>query len=325
VVVLILDEKDVESLIDIPSTVQTMEDAFKELGRNKVLMPVRSRLSVPGSFGTLRIMPASLLDSRVSGLKVLTGTAGHRREGENYFVVLLHDYDDGALKCIMSANRLTQLRTGALSAVATKVLARKDSRILGLIGAGIQGRGQLEAILAVLNFEKVLIYDVMRDNAKKLLEIEASKFRDVKFFLAHSIDEITEQSDVISTSTTSSATILNASNVREGTHVNAIGSNLPSRKELDPSILQVAKIVVDSLDQAIEESGDLEPIKEGVLPKDRIYAELSEVLTGKKAARTQDEEITIFKSVGVALQDIAVANLLYQEAIRRKLGREFRL
>ena len=138
--VLVIDENDVEALIDIPSTVGRLEEAFKEHGRGKVTMPVRSRLSLPDSFGTLRLMPAALTESKTSGLKVLAGTAGHRRQGENYFVVLLHDYEDGALKCIMSANRLTQLRTGAISAVATRLLARKDSKTFGLIGAGVQGQ-----------------------------------------------------------------------------------------------------------------------------------------------------------------------------------------
>ncbi len=322
--VLILDENNVEELIDIPSTVQRLEEAFKELGRGKVMMPVRTRLSLPESFGTIRLMPAALIDSKISGLKVLCGTAGHRKEGENYFVIQLHDYDDGALKCIMSANRLTQLRTGALSAVATKLLARKDSKVFGLIGSGVQGRGQLEAICSTISFEEGYIFDIFQDNARKLAEFATSKFG-IQFKVAESIEYIAKKADVLSTSTTSSSPILNSSMVKPGVHINAIGSNLPSRRELDESILRVSKIFVDSRDQAIEESGDLEPIKQGKIPKHAIFAELSEALVGAKPGRVNDSEITIFKSVGVALQDIATANLLFNRAIERKIGNEVRL
>lgn len=319
--VLILDEKDVGELIDIPSTVQGLEEAFKELGHGKVLMPVRTRLSLPGSFGTIRLMPAALVDSKISGLKVLAGTAGHRKQGENYFVIQLHDYEDGALKCIMSANRLTQLRTGALSAVATRLLARKNSKVFGLIGAGVQGRGQLEAICSIVRFEEGFVFDISQDNARKLAEFATSKFN-INFKVAESIEQIAKKADVLSTSTTSSSPIINSSMVSPGTHINAIGSNLPSRRELDDSILRVSKIFVDSRDQAIEESGDLEPIKQGRIPKDAIFAEISEALVGSKPGRVNDSEITIFKSVGVALQDIATANLLYNRAIERGIGKE---
>lgn len=322
--VLILDENNVEDLIDIPSTVQRLEEAFKELGRGKVIMPVRTRLSLPESFGTIRLMPAALTGSKISGLKVLCGTAGHRKEGENYFVIQLHDYDDGALKCIMSANRLTQLRTGALSAVATRLLARKDSKVFGLIGSGVQGRGQLEAICSTMPFEEAYIFDIFKDNAKKLAEFATSKFG-IQFKVAESIEYIAKKTDVLSTSTTSSSPILNSSMVSPGVHINAIGSNLPSRRELDESLLRGSKIFVDSRDQAIEESGDLDPIKQGKIPKDAIFAELSEALVGSKPGRVNDSEITIFKSVGVALQDIATANLLFNRAVEKKIGKEVKL
>jgi alanine dehydrogenase len=322
--VLILDENDVESLIDIPTTVKRMEEAFTELGNSKVSMPLRSKLSIPGSFGTLRIMPAALQASKISGLKILAGTAGHRRQNENYFLVLLYDYDDGALQCMISANRLTQLRTGALSAVATNKLARKDSKTIGLIGAGIQGRGQIEAICAVKKFESGLIFDVYPESSRQLASFGSSKLG-VDFRAAESIQEVSENSDVLVTSTTSGAPFLNAAMVRRGTHINAIGSNLLTRKELDPDLLRVAKVIVDSKDQAIEESGDFEPIKQGVMPRETIFAELSEILVGAKTGRTSDSDITIFKSVGVALQDVAAAGLLYERAIAKGVGKQIKL
>jgi ornithine cyclodeaminase/alanine dehydrogenase-like protein (mu-crystallin family) len=322
--VLLLTEDDVEGLIDVPSAVKAIEAAFLESGRGKAITPARSRLILPNSFGTIRLMPAALVDSKVSGLKVLAGTAGRRRPGENYFVTQLHDYDDGALKCLVSANRLTQLRTGAISAVATRALARKDSEVLGLIGAGVQGRGQLEAIGSVMKFKEGYVYDISKESAMKLVEFASSRMG-MSLRMAESVEEVTKNSDVVSTSTTSSSPFLSSANVTAGTHLNAIGSNLPSRRELDASLLMAAKVVVDSSEHAIDESGDLEPIRQGSVPRERIHAELAEVLTGSKPGRESESEITIFKSVGVALQDVAIANFIYERAVAKGVGREIAL
>lgn len=321
--VLVLNEQDVEGLVDLRSAVDAIEDAFREAGKGKVVMPVRAKMSVPDSFGTIRLMPAALLESKVSGLKVLAGTAGHRKPDGAYFVSLVHDFDDGGLKCIVSANRLTQLRTGAVAAVATRLLARKDSKTFGLIGAGVQGKGQLEAVSSVVNFEGGLVYDVSKESAVRLAGLGLKLGLELK--VADSIEEVTSRSDVISTSTTASTPFLSASNVKEGTHINAMGSNLPSRKELDPNLLGASKVVVDSLEQAIEESGDLEPIRQGKVPKDVIHGELSEVLAGSKSGRESGREITILKSVGVALQDVAIANFIYSRALKRGVGTEVKL
>ena len=320
---LVLSENDVSKLLDIPSAIQRIDEAFRELDQKKVISPGRLRILVPGSSGSIRLMPAVLQESKASGLKVLTGTAGKRRAGQNYFLIILVDFDDGAVKCIMSAERLTQLRTGAVSAVATMHLARKDAKTIGIIGAGVQGQGQLEAICSVLKPEGGYVFDLYPETAKKL-----SKF--AKENLGVDLEVVGDvraaaKADVLATATTSSAPILDSSMIHEGTHINAIGSNLPSRKELDISILKSAKVIVDSQAQAIEESGDLEPFRDGTLSPNSIYAELSEIVGGSKQGRTSDSEITVFKSVGIALQDIATAELLYERALQRGLGTTIQL
>jgi alanine dehydrogenase len=322
--VLVLDENDVALVIDIGSTIDRMEFAFRELGQGKVVMPKRATMSLPNSFGTIRLMPAALLGSKVSGLKVLAGSAGHRQTGRNYFLILLHDYDDGSLQCIMSANRLTQLRTGALSAVAAKHLARKNSKTIGLVGAGIQGKGQLEAICSIVKFEHGTIFDLFTEKASELADF-ASKNLGVRFEIAKTIQEVTKTSDVLVTTTTSDKPFLTYEMLKPGAHICAIGSNLPTRKELDPAVLTRSKIVVDSREQAIQESGDFEPIRNHTVSENIIYAELSEILTGSKPGRTNDSEITVFKSVGVALQDVATARLLYERALAKKIGKEINL
>ena len=314
---LLLDENDVSSVLDMPSTIRQIESAFQEMGKGKATTPPRFRMAIPNSFGTIRLMAAALQDSRISGTKVLAGTAGHREAERTYFLLLLFDYEDGSIKCVMSASRLTQLRTGAVSAVATKYLARKDSRTLGVIGAGIQGQGQAEAICTVAHVEGGFVYDLERSKAKAL----AKSVRDRHGVGLEVVENVgaAAKADILSTATTSTLPFLTSSMVKPGTHINAIGSNLPSRKELDVSLLKAAKVVVDSRDQALEESGDLEPVRVGTLPRETLYAELADVVSGKKPGRTSNSEITVFKSVGLALQDVAAAELAYLQA--RKLGK----
>ena len=323
VVVLLITEDDVPSLIDIPAAVEQMESAFRELARGRVLTPNRVTISIPQSYGTVRLMPSVLLDSEASGFKVLTGTAGQRRAGRSYFLVTLLDYEDGSVQCIMSASRLTQIRTGAVSALATKYLARKASRSFGLVGAGLQGQGQVEAICSTMKPSQVLIYD----HSKQKASLMADGVRAAFGVDARAVDTVDEAvaADVVATSTTSTSPVLNVSNIAPGTHINAIGSNTPARKEIDPGLLRASKVVVDLRDQALQESGDLEPVRRGELPADTIYGELAEIVAGSKPGRTSETEITIFKSVGIALQDIAIAKFLYERALAKGIGRNIEL
>jgi ornithine cyclodeaminase/alanine dehydrogenase-like protein (mu-crystallin family) len=321
--VLLISEDDISSLLDMPAAVEQMAGAFGELARGRALTPNRFTVSVPQSHGTFRLMPSVLLDSKASGFKLLAGTAGQRRPGRSYFLVTLLDYEDGSIQCIMSASRLTQIRTGAVSALATKHLARRSSRSFGLVGAGLQGQGQLDAICSTLRPSQVLIYDHSRQKASLMADRATTAFG----VDARAVDRVDEAlaADVVSTATTSTSPMMNASNVAPGTHINAIGSNTPARKEIDPGLLEISRVIVDLREQAVQESGDLEPIRKGELPMGTIYGELAEIVTGSKPGRTSETEITIFKSVGIALQDIALAKLLYERALARGVGRNIEL
>ena len=320
---LVISDRDVDELADFPTVIEKVEEALKEVSRGRYMMPVRVRITSPGSYGPLEVMPAALFDTKALGLKVISGTS-QRRAMKNYSVVLMHDYQDGALNCIINGSRLTQLRTGAISAVATKYLARKDLRTFGVIGAGEQGKAQLEAVCSLFKFEKVFILDISKIRAEKLAEYGHSKLG-INFEVLESADNLVKKSDVICTATTSSVPMLHGSNVPNGVHINAIGSDLPTSKELGPDLLTKAKLVVDSPDQAIEESGDLEQIKEGKLPRSTIYAKLSEIVGGLKPGRTEYSEITIFKSVGIAIQDVVTANFIYERALKKGMGIEVKL
>jgi alanine dehydrogenase len=319
-VVLLISEADVSSLLDIPAAVRQMELAFGELARGKALTPSRLTISVPQTYGTFRLMPSVLLDSKASGFKLLAGVAGHRQPGRNYFLVTLLDYEDGSIQCIMSANRLTQIRTGAVSALATKYLARRNCSSFGLVGAGVQGQGQLDAICSTMKLSTVKVYDPNRAKAARMVEGATASFG-VDAKAVDSVDEAAA-ADIVATATTSTSPVLKLSNVAPGTHINAIGSNTPARREIDPTLLKASKLVVDLRDQAVQESGDLELLRKGELPPETIYGELGEVVAGSKPGRTSDSEITIFKSVGIALQDIVIAKFLYDRALAKGIGRD---
>jgi len=321
--VLVLDEKLVSELANLDSIISDVERALKEYSERKSIMPPRYQLDRPGTPGTLRVMLASIHESKTAGLKILTGTAGKRRSDRNYFVVMLFDLD-GALTCIMSANRLTQLRTGAASAVATKYLSRTNSQKLGLIGAGVQGVGQLEAITRVSNVRRGFIYDVSFDQANKAREMARSKLN-LELELAKSPSEVASNVDILVTATTSTQPILDASVIKPGTHINAVGSNMANRREIATDIFKKGKIFVDSMEQASRESGDIiSAISEGYA-LNQICGEIGEVISGKKNGRESNEEITVFKSVGIAVEDIAAAQTIYNTAQSRKLGVEIDL
>jgi ornithine cyclodeaminase/alanine dehydrogenase-like protein (mu-crystallin family) len=322
--VMILNESDVNGLINMNSVISAVEGALKQYSEKNAIMPTRYQMEVPGTPGTIRVMLAALPESKAAGLKVLTGTAGKRMENGSYFVVMLFD-PDGSLRCILSGNRLTQLRTGAASAVATKHLARKEAKIIGLIGGGVQGLGQLEGVCNVLKGQEWLIFDVIPQNAERTAKLALERFG-LKLEIAKSADEVAARSDVLITATTSRYNIFNTDVIKRGTHINAIGSNLPSRRELDEKILNRSKVVVDSIEQSTKESGDLlEPISTGAYSPQKIYAELGEIIAGKKRGRENDEEVTIFKSVGLAVEDLAAASLAYSLAVKRNRGTEVTL
>lgn len=322
--VLVLDEESVSKLVDVTSIISSVENTLKEYSEKRAIMPARYQLDRPESTGTIRVMLAASPASQAAGLKVLTGTAGKRAPDRTYFVIMLFD-QDGSLLSILSANRLTQLRTGAASAVATRYLARRDSTTLGLIGAGVQGFGQVEAISHVMRIERGLVYDVSMQQTKKIQKIAADRLG-LSLELAQSANEVAESSDVLVTATTSDHPLFNGSIVRPGTHINAVGSNMPSRVELDTDVLRKSRVYVDSLEQATKESGDfINAIAKGAYKPADIVGEIGEVIAGKKPGRTDSRDITVFKSVGIAVEDLAAAQTIYRLALREKVGVEIKL
>jgi ornithine cyclodeaminase/alanine dehydrogenase-like protein (mu-crystallin family) len=305
--------------MDMKSTIASLEAAFREQSENRVLMPARQVMKEANSDAVVRIMAASASGIRALGLKALLGVPGKRNPDSTYFLTLVLDTSDASILAIIAANRLTQLRTGAASGIATKYLARRDSHAMGVLGAGVQGYGQLEGVATATSISKVVVYDLDAGKVEAIAS-QAKKKLGVDVQRAEKIEDL-YKCDIICTATPASKPVIFGSPLGPGTHINAIGSNAPNRQEIDVSVLQRSRVFVDRLEQVVEEAGDLAiPIQQGLYSASNVVGNLCDVITGRLAGRADDSQITLFKSVGIALEDIAVARRAYELAIEKGMG-----
>jgi ornithine cyclodeaminase/alanine dehydrogenase len=322
--VLLLDDRTVETAVDMKASISIIEDAFRRHAKGETLMPKRLHLAVDGMKGGLRIMPAALLGKRALGFKTISGQPGSRRPGSTYFLMVLFDPGDGSLLSIMAADTITRLRTGAASGVATKYLARKDSQTLGLYGAGVQARTQLEGVTSVRSIRRVKAYDVSKERLEVFREQMSAKLG-IDIAAASDASE-PASADIVVTATTSDKPFLMSRWVHAGTHINAMGANAPTKSEIDSSLMKRARIFVDFKEQVLAEAGDIiSMIKSGELKESEISAELGELVVGAKEGRRSAEEITLFKSVGVAIEDLALALEVSERARKLGIGKEITL
>jgi alanine dehydrogenase len=256
----------------------------------------------------------------VFGVKTLTGYPGRRAPTETYFALLLFDARDGALRAVMAANHLTGVRTGAATAVAAKYLARPDAAVVGLFGAGVQSAHQIAGLVEVRAIELVKVFDLDRDKATAFARRMEETFG-VRARPAMDAREIVAGSDLVVTATTARTPVYEGEWLEPGTHVSGVGANAPSKRELDDTTFRRSKVVVDFREQALDEAGDLQgALRSGAIGPDAIHAELGEIVAGHKAGRQSPTEITLFKSVGVAIEDIAAAAFVYEQALAKGLG-----
>jgi alanine dehydrogenase len=323
--VLILSESDVASSLSMADGVRVVEQAFAQhASGGHVVMP-RTSADLPGNGGAFRVMSAILPELGFFGLKTLTGYPGRRLPGETYFAVLLFSCETGALRAIMAGNRLTGVRTGAATAVAAKHLARPDARVLGILGAGVQARYQVAALLEVRPINDIRIFDLDTAKAEHFAREIENVFAVSARAVARPRDAVAE-CDLVVTATAAKTPVFSADWVEPGTHISAVGANSPAKRELEPATFRDKKIVVDFRDQVLQEAGDLqEALRSGAIREDGIHAELGEVVTGSKTGRVDSSEITIFKSVGMATEDIATASFAYQQALAAGFGTRIEL
>lgn len=314
-VALYLREADVASLVTLDDVIDTVERAFAEAAAGRAVNRPRQRVQVEG--GVLHVMAAGLPAWGVLGLKSYATTRGGRR-----FIGLLYGLDDGRLLAMMEADTLGQLRTGAASAVATKYLARPEAGTLGLIGTGWQARSQAAAIARVRPIALVKAYSRTPERREAFAE-EMTAELGAQVVAVDAPEEAVRDADIVTTITSAREPVVQGAWLRPGVHVNAAGANALPRREIDTGVVtRAARIVVDSREQARLEAAELTvPVEEGLLTWDRV-AELAEVVGGQVPGRQGPEEITLFKSLGIALEDVAVMHLVYHRACERGVGEE---
>jgi len=310
---ILLRESDVEKLGSMQMALDAVEHAFRLQGEEGADNAPRRRSRLEK--GYLHVMSASIPSWGVAGIKAYA-TAG----GKTRFLVYLYRSSDGALMAIIEADKLGQLRTGAASAVATKFMARKDAAAIGIFGTGWQAQAQLEGVCAVRPIQSVMAWSRIPENREKFC-LEMTEKLGVQVRPASSPEEVAAGRQIVITATTAKEPVLKGEWLEKGTHINAIGANFIARQELDVEVVRrCACVIVDSVEQAALESGDLARAAEAGTFFWEDAQELSAVVTGEYPGREDDDEITLFRSHGIALEDVALASKIYEAAAAARVG-----
>ncbi len=318
--ILWLNKNEVESLLDMKMTLMVVEDAFRQHGLKKVQMPPKLYLYFKNHNGDLRTMPGYLEKQDITGVKIVNVHPDNPKKGlpTVMALVILNSTETGAPIAIMDGTHLTDMRTGAAGGVAVKHLARKNSKVVGFVGTGKQAKTQLLAINEVMDIEEIKATSISEISTLAFKE-EMEKRIDCEVAVKKSIREVCN-CDILVTTTPSREPFVKNESIAEGTHINAIGADAPGKEELDPAILKRAKVVVDDIPQA-SHSGEVNvPISKKLIAVKDICCELGEVIAGKKKARMKDSDITVFDSTGLAIQDVATADMVYRKALEKKIG-----
>jgi len=325
--VLVLNGKDIPKILDMKETIDIVEEAFLELSNGTVEMPLRQIILEPKKNGWIAVMSSYIKNMKALATKVVTVYPNNPKHNLPTTIasIILNDPDTGKPLAIINGGYLTAIRTGAISGVATKYLAKKNACTAGIFGAGVQARTQLEAIVNVRKINEAYVYDMFPESSKKFAE-EMSKKLKIPITQVNDPIKCVKGCDIIATATTSKTPLFDGQIIEPGTHINAVGSHMATTRELDTKTVMTSKVVVDSKEAAIKEYGEfIIPISEGIDPTQNIYCELSDIVSKRMNARINDEEITLFKSGGLAIQDTAVAYLAYQNALKLEIGTQIDL
>ncbi len=323
----ILSGNDVRQALPMATAIAAMKQAFAQLSLGQADVPLRVPLPVERHNGVTLFMPAYLSGDDHMAVKIVSVFNDNPAMGLPliHALVVVVDTETGAPAAVMDGTTLTALRTGAASGAATDLLAREGVHTAAIFGAGAQGRTQLEAVCAVRPIRQVWVYDLSPQRAAAFAA-EMSQRLALPVQAAASPAQAVRQADVICTATTSTTPVFDDSDVRPGTHINAVGAYTPTMQEIPPQTVLRARVVIDHREASLAEAGDLLiPIREGLMGRDHIAAELGEIVAGRKPGRTSAEEITLFKSVGVAVQDVAAAAAALEAARQLGLGVEVEL
>lgn len=325
---LILTKEEIQQSLPMSEMISATKSAFASLSSGKAEVPLRGHLDIPTHEATSLFMPAYLQNETGEALSVkIVSVFPHNKNLDLPLIhaaVLVLEADTGRILALLEGGSLTAIRTGAVSGAATDLLARPDSQVLGIFGAGVQSRTQLEAVCTVRPIEKVLIYDPQENLVANLIQEMAGQGPIPKdLYAAKHPQEACSLADVICCATTSTTPVFADQDLKAGVHINGVGSYTPEMQEIPAETVQRALLVVDSRPAALREAGDIiQPIKDGRIKTDHIRAELGEIVLGVSPGRIHRNQVTFFKSVGNAVQDAAAAQLALYNAQKMGLGQD---
>ena len=321
--ILILDSHQIRELLPVVACIELMADALSALARDEVYQPLRTIIRPPNARGLLGLMPAYRTGTRGAfGMKAICVFPENPSRGKDAHqgAVMLFSRETGEMLALMNASEITAIRTGAVSALATRLLAREDAHDLAIIGAGVQARSHLAALSCVRTIKRARVCARNFDHAQQLAEESQSQYQ-FPIEAVRNNEEAVREADLIVTATSSLEPVINKEWISSGAHVNAIGTHSPNSREIDSATMAAARIFVDRRESALNESGDyLLAAKEGVVTPESIVGEIGELLTGTKSGRTSETEITLFKSLGLAIEDVVCADYVYRKAFAENAG-----
>lgn len=324
---LILTRQDVQKVLDMGDCIETIAEVMQRFSAGETVMPVRLVTRVPER-GVHAAMPAVLASLGIFGIKSITVFPDNPSRGAPSIMglVILNEVATGRPLAVMDAAYLTGIRTAAASAVATRLLANPDANTLALIGAGVQAATHLWAMTEARPVESVAVYDIDPGIAERFILAQAQRFPALKLRQAASPEDAIRGADLVCTISSSKTPVVDFSWLKPGVHINGVGSHTPDARELDGATVQAARVAVDSREAAIKEAGDfIIPIQEGLFNAEHVSDEIGELLAGLKPGRISTNQITLYKSVGIAVQDVAAARLVYERATAQGAGIEVQL
>ena len=320
---LLLSEKDVRVVLGMDDLISAMETALYQFSAGGVRQPLRNIVDLGDRHAFYGVMPAYMAQPAALGTKLVSvyHTNAERGLPSHLATIVLHDPETGALLAILDGRYITEARTAAVSAASAKHLARKDARVLAVLGSGVQARSHIDALTRVRTFAEIRVWGRHDGRVRALLQSAPAHVR-ATLVAAPSAEAAADGADVIALVTASREPVLTRAAVRAGAHICAVGACRPDQREMDTALVRDGRVFVDSRTGALAEAGDLViPIKEGAIEASHIAGELGDVFGGRLPGRRTDDEITIFKSLGMAVEDVAAARLAFERASERGLGR----
>ncbi len=316
---LFINKETIASLLPMNECISVMEKTFRSLASGNCVQPLRPLMWLPDRTGLLGMMPGYAGDIDVMGIKVISVFPGNKNSGYNSHqgVVVLFETKNGRPLCMADADEITAIRTPAASAVATNLLAKKNAETLSILGSGLQAVRHIEAMLLVRKIKKIILWSRNELHANQLAEKISAK-NNIDISIAKNPEEAVRDIDIICTVTGSAEPIVKGEWLSKGTHINAVGACMPKARELDTATILKSKLFTDCYESLYHEAGDfIIPKNEGAIDDRHVKGEIGEILLEKKAGRTGNDDITIFKSLGLAVEDIFSADYIYRKLIEK--------